>query len=96
MKPWAEPERFELIDGAPYLLTSLSVEGADISTQLTTVFNRYIRENKPECRVYRNAAGILFEESGRNVVRPEMNGDRARGEPHQSMWNHAINRGAGH
>ena len=72
METWSEPERFELIDGAPCLLASPSVEGADISTQLRTVFNRYIRENKPECRVYGNPAGISLGENGKNVVRPNL------------------------
>ncbi|MHB1681688.1 MAG: Uma2 family endonuclease [Bacilli bacterium] len=72
METWEEPERFELIDGVPFLLASPSVEHEDVSTQLRTVFNRYVREKKPECRVYGDPAGILLDENEKNFVRPDL------------------------
>ncbi len=72
METWEEPERFELIDGTPFLLASPGVEHEDVSTQLRTVFNEYVRRNRPECRVYGDPAGILLDEGERNVVRPDL------------------------
>ncbi len=72
MGTWSEPERFELVDGTPFMLASPGVEHEDVSTQLRAAFNGFVRQYRPECRVYGDPAGVLLEDGERNVVRPDV------------------------
>lgn len=47
---WPEDERWEIIDGVPYMMTAPTWQHQGISVELTTQFNTYLRD-KP-CRVF--------------------------------------------
>lgn len=69
---WPDADQWELIDGTPYRLDLPSIEHEDISTQIRTIFNVYIRSNHPECRVYGDPAGISLSEENGQMVRPDL------------------------
>ena len=72
MASWPDAEQWEIIDGLPYLMTSPTIEHEDISTQIRTIFNVYIRANHPDCRVYGDPADIVLSEEDNQMVRPDL------------------------
>lgn len=72
LEAWPDAEQWELINGIPYFLASPTIDHEDISTQIRTLFNVYIRTNHPECRVYGDPAGIVLSEDKQQMVRPDL------------------------
>ena len=69
---WPDNERFELIDGVPYLLASATPEHQEVSAQLHASFVVYL-QNK-ECRAYAAPTDVTFEVdmNTRQTVQPDL------------------------
>ena len=57
---WDGPERWELIDGVPYLLASPTAEHQEISARLEHALQTHLRDG--ECRMYHAPMDLRFEE----------------------------------
>ncbi len=69
---WDDSNRWELIDGIPYLLASPTAEHQEIIMQLSIAIGRYVRENG--CRAYSAPMDLVFEEHDQTatVVQPDL------------------------
>ena len=66
---WPEDERWEIIDGVPYMMTAPTWQHQGISVELTTQFNTYLRD-KP-CRVFAAPFDLCipeFDESDEEIL----------------------------
>jgi Uma2 family endonuclease len=61
---WPEDQRWEIIDGVPYLQSAPTWQHQGISTELITQFNTYLR-NKP-CRVFAAPFDLCIPEFAEN------------------------------
>ncbi len=69
---WDGPERWELIDGVPYLMASPVPEHQQVAIQLGAEFAMYLRGK--ECRAFIAPMDLTFEENKRTnkVVQPDL------------------------
>ncbi|MFL0197114.1 Uma2 family endonuclease [Clostridium sp. WILCCON 0269] len=73
---WPEEEKFELIDGIPYMQAVPSWQHQSISTELITQFSNYLK-NKP-CRVFHAPFDLRLPDENENdnetttVVQPDI------------------------
>ncbi|MCL6445288.1 MAG: Uma2 family endonuclease [Alicyclobacillus sp.] len=69
---WDGPERWELIDGTPYMLASPTHEHQLVLGQLHIEIGQYLRDK--DCDVYIAPMDLCFEESfdTKHVVQPDM------------------------
>ena len=69
---WDGPERWEVIDGVPYMLASPTPEHQQIAIQLSAEFAMYLR-GKP-CRAFTAPMDLTFEhdERTKRVVQPDL------------------------
>ncbi|GGJ06926.1 hypothetical protein GCM10010885_15100 [Alicyclobacillus cellulosilyticus] len=69
---WDGPERWELIDGIPYMLASPTPEHQQVVLQLGAEFAMYLRGK--DCQAYIAPMDLCFEESlqTRDVVQPDL------------------------
>lgn len=69
---WDGPERWELIDGVPYLLASPVPEHQQVAIQLGAEFAMYLRGK--ECRAFIAPMDLTFEENQQTnkVIQPDL------------------------
>ena len=69
---WDGPERWELIDGVPYMMASPTPEHQQIALQLGAEFAMYFRGK--ECRAFIAPMDLCFEQSNKThyVVQPDL------------------------
>lgn len=66
-------ERAELIDGKIYYMAPPSRKHQRIITELSTLINNYIKENKGSCEVDLAPFAVFLNENDRNYVEPDIN-----------------------
>ncbi|MCL6632982.1 MAG: Uma2 family endonuclease [Alicyclobacillus herbarius] len=69
---WDGPERWELVDGVPYLMASPTPEHQQVALQLAAEFGLYLRGK--ECEAFIAPMDLCFEESLEtpHVVQPDL------------------------
>ncbi|MCL6627366.1 Uma2 family endonuclease [Alicyclobacillus shizuokensis] len=69
---WDGPERWELVDGVPYMMASPTPVHQQIALQLATEFGLYLRGK--ECQAFIAPMDLCFEESMKtpHVVQPDL------------------------
>lgn len=74
---WNSQDRYELIDGVPYLMTNPSSWHQTVSMNLSALIWNYIRSSNSHCRVYTAPMGLLLFNSeddleSENIVQPDI------------------------
>ena len=69
---WDDSERWELINGTPYMMASPTPEHQQISLQLSTELNLYFRQH--QCQAFIAPLDVIFEnnEDTNTVVQPDL------------------------
>ena len=69
---WDDSERWELINGIPYMMASPTPEHQQIALQMSTEFNLYFRKHK--CQAFIAPLDVIFEdnENVNTVVQPDL------------------------
>lgn len=85
-----EDIRAEAFDGQIYYMASPSQEHQTISTELTTILNSYIKNNKGSCKVFHAPFDVKLSDSPLTIVQPDimvicdkdkLDGKRCNGAP---------------
>ena len=67
-----EGQRAELIDGQIYYMAPPSRRHQEISIQLSTVINSYIKSRNGSCKVYPAPFAVFLNEDNKNYVEPDI------------------------